>query len=75
MNNTKADRFKRVAAPRVQRVLDSLDNLAKCSGKNNYEYSTDEVNKMLRAIKTKLRSIEQRFDENGSASKRDRFSF
>lgn len=75
MDNTKAERFKRVAAPRVQRVLDSLDNLAKCSGKNNYEYSSDEVHKMLRAIKTKLRSVEQRFDENGSASKHDRFSF
>lgn len=75
MDSKKAERFKRVAAPRVQRVLDSLDNLAKCSSKNNYEYSPEEVGKMFGAIKTKLKSLEQRFDVNSPASKQDRFSF
>lgn len=75
MDNKKAERFKRVAVPRVQRVLDSLDNLGKCSNKNNYYYSEDEVSKMVTAIKSKLRSIEQRFDVNSPATKKDRFSF
>lgn len=75
MDSKKAERFKRVAAPRVQRVLDSLDNLAKCSSRNNYEYSPEEVGKMFSTIKSRLKSLEQRFDLNSPASKEDRFSF
>ena len=75
MDNTKAERFKRVAAPRVQRVLDSMDNLAKCSNRNNYEYTGDDVSKMLRAIKNTLKSLEQRFEEKNGASNKDRFRF
>lgn len=75
MESIKAERFRRVAAPRVQRVLDSLDNLAKCSGKNNYEYTSEEVNKMLRAIRGKLKSLEQRFGDQNGTSKQDSFTF
>jgi hypothetical protein len=75
MDNSKAERFKRVAAPRVQRVLDSLDNLAKCSNRNNYEYTTEEVNKMFRAIKAKVRNMEQRFSDEGGTAKNDSFTF
>lgn len=75
MDNQKAERFRRVAAPRVQRVLDSIDNLAKCSNRNNYEYTGDDVNKMLRAIKNTLRSLEQRFEEKNGVSGKDSFKF
>lgn len=75
MENKKAERFKRVAAMRVQRVLDSLDNLAKCSSRNNYEYSQEDVGKMFGAIKTSLRAVEHRFDINSPTSKKERFSF
>ena len=75
MENVKAERFKRVAALRVQRVLDSLDNLAKCSSRNNYEYSSDEVNKMLGAIRAKVKSLEQRFNVDRPAGSKNRFSF
>lgn len=75
MDNAKAERFRRVAAPRVQKVLDCLDNLAKCSSRNNYEYTTADVNKMLRAIKLKLKHLEQRFDESNGTAKHHRFTF
>jgi len=75
MESLKAERFRRVAGPRVQRVLDSLDNLAKCSVKNNYEYTSEEVSKMLRAIRGKVKNLEQRFgDQNGTENK-DGFTF
>ncbi len=75
MDSMKAERFRRVAAPRVQRVLDSLDNLAKCSNRNNYEYTAEEVNKMLRAIRNTLKSLEQRFEEKNGATKQNSFTF
>ncbi len=75
MDSMKAERFRRVAAPRVQRVLDNLDNLAKCSNRNNYEYTNDEVNKMLRAIKASVKNLEQRFEEKNGASNKGSFKF
>lgn len=75
MDNMKAERFRRVAAPRVQRVLDSLDNLAKCSSRNNYDYTRDEVAKMLKAIRGKLKNLEQRFDDQSGSARRDSFTF
>jgi hypothetical protein len=75
MDNSKAERFKRVAAPRVQKVLDSLDNLAKCSNRNNYEYTEAEVGKMMRAIKAKVRNLEQRYGDEVGTAKKDSFTF
>jgi hypothetical protein len=75
MENAKAERFRRVAAPRVQRVLDSLDNLSKCSNRNNYEYSVADISKMIRIIRSRLKSLEQSFDTREGMSKQDRFTF
>ena len=75
MDSPKAERFRRVAASRVQRVLDNLDNLAKCSNRNNYEYTGDDVNKMLRAIKAKVKHLEQRFGEKNGTAKQNSFTF
>ncbi len=75
MENEKAARFRRVAAPRVQRVLDSLDNLAKCSNRNNYEYSGEEITKMLRVIRAKVKKLEQRFDNKEGGARQDAFTF
>jgi hypothetical protein len=71
----KADRFKRVAAPRVQRVLDSIDNLSKCSNRRNYEYTSEDVRRMLTAIKRRVRTLEQLFDNEDGGLKKDVFSF
>lgn len=71
----KADRFKRVAAPRVQRVLDSIDNLSKCSNKRNYEYTSDDVRKMLTAVKRRVRNLEELFNNEEGGSKKDVFTF
>ena len=49
--NIKQERFKNVASKRVQKVLDSVDSLSKCANRNNYEYDTEDISKMLKAIK------------------------
>jgi light-regulated signal transduction histidine kinase (bacteriophytochrome) len=67
--NIKADRFKNVASKRVQKVLDSIDSLAKCANKNNYDYTNEEVNKMLRAIKEKVKNLEHCYSSNTNSTK------
>ena len=41
--NVRRDRFIRIAEYRVNKILDCLDNLGKCSNKRNYAYSGNEV--------------------------------
>ncbi len=72
--NIKRDRFKNVAAKRVQKVLDSMESLSRCANRNNYEYSDEDVSKLLKAIKEQMRTLELAFTEK-SKSKSKTFSF
>lgn len=66
MNNSelKKDRFKRVASKRVENILSSIRSLSKCSNTNNYEYAEEDVNKMIRAIKDELKTMETLYKKN-----------
>lgn len=57
----RRERFRKVASKRVQKVLDGLDNLSKCSNKRNYDYDDEEVAKMIKAIKEQTRLLEIAF--------------
>lgn len=70
----KRDRFKNVASKRVQKVLDSLESLSKCSNRNNYDYTEDDVSKMLKAIKEQIKLLEISYTER-SKSKSKTFEF
>lgn len=72
--NIKKDRFKNVASKRVQRVLDSLDSLCKCANKNNYEFEEEEVNKMIKTIRDKVKFLELSFNTNTKLNK-ETFTF
>jgi vacuolar-type H+-ATPase catalytic subunit A/Vma1 len=72
--NIKKDRFKNVAAKRVQKVLDSMESLSRCANRNNYEYSDEDVTKLLKAIKDQMQTLELSFTEK-SKSKSKTFSF
>lgn len=60
----KRDRFKNVAGRRVQKVLDNMDSLSKCANKSNYEYSASDVQRMITAIKTKVKVLEAAYTSN-----------
>ena len=55
---TKRQRFEEVAGRRVQFILSKLDQLGKCSNRNNYEYSEEDVRKMFGAVKEALKITE-----------------
>jgi hypothetical protein len=67
--NIKRERFENVASRRVQKVLDNLDSLSICANKNNYEYTSADVNKMLKAIKNKVKNLELSFTNNSKSTK------
>ncbi|WP_372815913.1 hypothetical protein [Psychrobacter sp.] len=61
MSNGRRDRFERVASKRVDRVIKDIQLLANCSNTNNYEYTSSDVEKMLKAIKAELKLLEAAF--------------
>jgi hypothetical protein len=67
--SVKKERFKNVASRRVQKVLDDLESLSKCANKNTYEYSEDEVKKMMKAINDKIGILKMAFSANSRSGK------
>jgi len=57
MNETRSDRFKRLATQRTNAALDKLRLLGNLSNKSNYEYTEEDVNKIFFAIDSQLRII------------------
>lgn len=71
-NETKRDRFKRVAEKRTNKVLKMLKLLGNCSNKNNYDYTKGDVNKIINAIEEEVKALKYKF--NDSSSGKDEFS-
>lgn len=60
----KKDRFKRVASRRVENILKGIRSLSKCSNPNNYEYNEEDLNKMVKAIKEEIKTMETLYKKN-----------
>ncbi len=67
--SAKKERFKNVAGRRVQKVLDDIESLAKCSNRSTYDYTDEEVRKMLRAINEKVTQLKVAFNNNSKSGK------
>jgi len=68
---TKEQRFRRVAEARVNSILDKLRLLSQTANKNNYNYSDAQVRRIFRALRKATRETEEAF--KGVAKRKDRF--
>lgn len=64
MNETKHNKFRRLAKLRGERVLKDLQLLANLSNKKNYEYTDDEVKALFNALEEELRITKLGFAKN-----------
>ena len=53
--NSRRNRFTKVATNRVQKIIDYLNLLQNCSNRRNYEYDEDDVNHMFEEISKALK--------------------
>jgi len=60
---TKEERFARVAGKRVNRVLEALRVLSKCSNRRSYQWNDDQLKKMWSAIEIEYRACKDSFGE------------
>ena len=66
----KHQRFIRIAERRVNKMLDNLENLGKCSNRQNYEYTEGEVRKIFREIDNKVKETKILFQGYNRKKKR-----
>ena len=62
-NETKEQKFKRIAASRTYKVLRHLKLLGNCSNKSTYSYSKADLDKIFDAINKELRRVKSLFDK------------
>jgi len=62
-NETKEDRFKRLATARTKRILNDLRLLGNCANKSAYSYTQEDVTKVFSAIEKELKRVRTLFEE------------
>jgi len=58
---TNSDKFRILANKRVPKALKALDLVGNLSNRSNYSYTDDEVAKILKAFKDKIKELEIMF--------------
>lgn len=58
---TRKERFRRVASRRTENILENFRILGNCSNKSMYDYTDEDVSKIFSAIEEQLRVAKARF--------------
>lgn len=59
--NPKKDNFVRLAESRVTRAIESLRIIGNLSNRSNYEYSEEDVKKIISTLQEELNSLKNQF--------------
>jgi hypothetical protein len=58
---SRNERFKRVAAKRTNDILEKIRILGNCSNRSSYDYTDEEVNKIFSEIDKQLKLTKAKF--------------
>ncbi|MDD5566582.1 MAG: hypothetical protein PHH01_00065 [Patescibacteria group bacterium] len=61
INETKRDRFKRLAEYRTNEILSKLKILGNCSNQQAYDYTDDDIRKIFDSIEKTTRAVKSKF--------------
>ena len=67
LGEDKADKFKRIASYRTQRMLTDLRLLGNCANRSTYSYSETDVNKIFGAIEKELKRVRALFASSSNS--------
>ena len=63
---TKRDKFIRLAEARTNKIIDMIQLLGNCSNQSQYEYTQKDVSKIFGAIQAELDDAKKRFNKQDS---------
>ncbi len=69
MEETKRERFVRIAESRTNKIINMIELLGNCSNKSTYEYSEEDINKIFGRLEKELKNAKQRFTSSDVSSK------
>ena len=72
-NETREERFQRLAEQRVNSILDKLRLLGQLSNKSNYDYTDTQVDIIFKAIQKELNATKTKFRNGTNGQKRFKF--
>ena len=64
VKESKAEAFKRIVEPRVRKVLKALRLVGNCSNRGNYEYNSEQIEKIFIRISESLIDTEKLFTKS-----------
>jgi hypothetical protein len=70
---SKNDRFRRLAASRGDRLIREIALLGNLSNRKNYEFSPAEVDELFAPIERELREVRAQFDPGAPTTRKVRF--
>ena len=73
MQETKRDKFVRLAEARTNKIIDMIQLRGNCSNLGAYDYTQQDVDKIFTAIENELREAKKKFSKVDS-KKGTRFS-
>ncbi len=73
IQETKRDKFVRLAEARTNKIIDMIQLLGNCSNLGVYDYTQQDVDKIFTAIEIELREAKKKFSKVDS-KKGSRFS-
>ena len=73
IQESKRDKFKRLAEARTNRIIDTLQLLGNCSNTSAYEYTPEDIDQIFQAIELEVRECKKRFSKD-SKKKGSKFS-
>lgn len=68
---SKRDKFVRLAENRMNNVLKGIELLGNLSNQNNYEYTQEDLAKIIKTLKGAINDLEKTY--NSSTNKNKRF--
>ena len=72
-NETKRERFVRLAEARTNKIIDMVQLLGNCSNTSIYEYSDSDIEQIFTAIEAAVRDAKRKFTKTDS-SKSSKFT-
>ena len=66
MNESKREKFVRIAEARTNKIIDMIQLLGNCSNTSQYDYTQKDVNKIFNAIQAELDSAKKRYNKQDS---------
>ena len=63
MQETKREKFVRLAEARTNKIIDMLQLLGNCSNTSAYDYTQQDVEKIVGAIEDELKEAKKKFNK------------